>query len=272
MTRINRQKDLFFLSLIESGAITCTESGEVWNTKTSRKIGALNDAGYINISAKDYSDGKIKVGKAQRIVWMFFKGPIPVGFTPKHKNGDRANNAIGNLVLESENTFPERAVRRGRLRSVCRVSDEDLVNEVAASLSIRQVLLGLGMGNGSQFVIRERIANLGLDTSHFVSQRTRNEGNRKFSPEQILCRNSAHRTGVAKRTYRGFRSVPYLCKECGQGPEWRGESLTLIFDHINGDNRDHRPSNLRWLCPNCNSQTETFCGRNLKNPLRRSRK
>jgi hypothetical protein len=34
------------------------------------------------------------------------------------------------------------------------------------------------------------------------------------------------------------------------------------MDHINGNRKDHRLDNLRWLCPNCHSQTDTFCSRN----------
>ena len=37
------------------------------------------------------------------------------------------------------------------------------------------------------------------------------------------------------------------------------------MDHINGDNRDNRLSNLRYLCPNCHSQTDTYKGRNKNN-------
>jgi hypothetical protein len=41
--------------------------------------------------------------------------------------------------------------------------------------------------------------------------------------------------------------------------------MSLVLDHINGVNDDdYTPSNLRLLCPNCNSQTPTFCGRNMK--------
>jgi len=40
-------------------------------------------------------------------------------------------------------------------------------------------------------------------------------------------------------------------------PEWQNKPLTLILDHINGNNKDHRLENLRWVCPNCNQQLET---------------
>lgn len=47
-------------------------------------------------------------------------------------------------------------------------------------------------------------------------------------------------------------------------PEWNGKPLTLQLDHINGVNNDHRIENLRIICPNCHTQTETFCGKKAK--------
>jgi hypothetical protein len=52
------------------------------------------------------------------------------------------------------------------------------------------------------------------------------------------------------------------CSICGTKDEWQGKKLVHVLDHINGISDDHRLENLRLLCPNCNSQTDTFCGKN----------
>jgi hypothetical protein len=53
------------------------------------------------------------------------------------------------------------------------------------------------------------------------------------------------------------------CDECGIS-EWRGKPLAIQIDHRNGIKNDHRLENLRMLCPNCHTQTETYGARNRK--------
>ena len=55
------------------------------------------------------------------------------------------------------------------------------------------------------------------------------------------------------------------CEICGQLPEWNGKPLVLQLDHINGDHYDNRIENLRIVCPNCHTQTDTFGTKKPKN-------
>lgn len=52
--------------------------------------------------------------------------------------------------------------------------------------------------------------------------------------------------------------ISYMCAECKAPPKWRGKSLTLHLDHIDGNRRNNHLVNLRFLCPNCHQQTETW--------------
>ena len=52
----------------------------------------------------------------------------------------------------------------------------------------------------------------------------------------------------------------YKCEICGIS-EWLGNPITLQFHHINGNPLDDRLENLQILCPNCHSQTDSYCKR-----------
>ena len=54
----------------------------------------------------------------------------------------------------------------------------------------------------------------------------------------------------------------YKCNNCNI-TEWNGKPINLDLDHINGDTFDNTLENLRFLCPNCHSQTNTYKGRNV---------
>lgn len=60
----------------------------------------------------------------------------------------------------------------------------------------------------------------------------------------------------------------YQCEVCG-GKEWMGKPIPIELDHIDGDRYNNELSNLRILCPNCHSQTDTNSGKNVGNYLRK---
>ena len=77
--------------------------------------------------------------------------------------------------------------------------------------------------------------------------------------------NSKYTHNTIKNNLVKNNLIPYECAICNNQGKHNGLSLTLQLDHINGNNKDQRLSNLRFLCPNCHSQTDTYAGGNRKN-------
>ena len=61
------------------------------------------------------------------------------------------------------------------------------------------------------------------------------------------------------------------CKICNIPPVWNGKQLNFILDHIDGDASNNHENNLRLICPNCDSQLDTYKSKN-KNSARNFRK
>lgn len=143
--------------------------------------------------------------------------------------------------------------------------DTAIAEAVKNNISIAGVLRSLNrayVGTNYRF-IRRKILQLSLDSSHFKGMAHGSSPQRRVPWDKILVAQSSHHIDV-KRKQR-LIAEGYLrneCYVCSTPPVWRGIPLNLIIDHINGIHSDNRLENLRLLCPNCNSQTETYCGRN----------
>jgi len=76
--------------------------------------------------------------------------------------------------------------------------------------------------------------------------------------DQIFIKDSKFNSSTVKKYFLSDPLIKYQCSICTTS-EWQGKKLNLHLDHINGDRHDHRKKNLRLLCPNCHSQTDTYC-------------
>lgn len=85
----------------------------------------------------------------------------------------------------------------------------------------------------------------------------------KLNSEELFCKESKHPRTVLRKTIINEKLIPYKCAICGI-TEWQGKNISLELDHINGENNDNRLENLRFLCPNCHSQTITYGSKNKK--------
>jgi 5-methylcytosine-specific restriction endonuclease McrA len=86
--------------------------------------------------------------------------------------------------------------------------------------------------------------------------------NRINSKHLLFVENSTASREYIKGLIIKHNLIEYRCFECGLKNEWNGKVLSLQLDHINGIRNDNRISNLRFLCPNCHTQTETYCSKN----------
>lgn len=62
------------------------------------------------------------------------------------------------------------------------------------------------------------------------------------------------------------------CAICGIENTWNGKSLNFILDHINGDASVSTRENLRLICPNCDSQLDTYKSKNKNSPRNKRKK
>lgn len=147
------------------------------------------------------------------------------------------------------------------------LTDEQFVKLLENSTTISEVLFKLGYtvkGNSWGYSqIKQRMTDLNLDFSIFKGKKEiyNNCKVKNVTPEMLLKDNCRHTRTVLRRCILKNNLLPYKCSICGL-TEWNGKTLSLELDHINGKNNDNRLENLRFLCPNCHSQTTTYGSKN----------
>lgn len=148
---------------------------------------------------------------------------------------------------------------------------EILQEAVLNSTSYAGVLryLGLRQSGGSQTHIKNRIKEYNLDLSHFVGQawsaqqKISNKADNSYVKKFCIILPDGSERIRGKNLTKALleNGTSYLCagQDCpNPEPVWAGKELPLTVDHIDGDFLNNLLSNLRFLCPNCHRQTETY--------------
>lgn len=121
--------------------------------------------------------------------------------------------------------------------------------------------MGLQVKGSSVAILKKYIKLYNLDMSHYIGWCPKTN-NKKRSLSFYLVENSDTICKDIKQRLVSEGFMTYECVICSIN-EWCGEKIVLQLDHINGNNKDNRIENLRFLCPNCHSQTSTYAGKNI---------
>ncbi|MFE6741290.1 HNH endonuclease [Streptomyces tubercidicus] len=202
---------------------------------------------------------------------------MPVKYTPERlAEAARATRSFDDAVrwFGGTPTPGSRSYLRARMREAgvdtahfappgVRHTEARLRELAACSHSIAEVVRRLGISpvGGNQAHIGRRIAELGIDTTHFAAPPRRHTKSTKR--DRLVLGSAADGRTPGERLQKDLlrRGVPKRCAMCGMLAEWNGKPLRLEVDHLNGEWWDNRPANLRLLCPNCHAVTDTYRGR-----------
>lgn len=162
--------------------------------------------------------------------------------------------------------------RTRKKRSVIWITPKEKFEEIVSnSCTLADILRSLSLTPeaGNYKTLKARLKTETINVTHLAIGRLDANRGRRFNREklplsEVLVEHSTYTRKTLKNRLLNEGLLRNECYKCGQLPMWDGTNLVLVLDHINGESDDNRIENLRMLCPNCNSQTSTFCGKNKK--------
>lgn len=154
---------------------------------------------------------------------------------------------------------------------------EELKKVTKNSNSFTEVLrtLKIPQNGGNQMTLKKVINLNNINVSHFyvLSLEYPTRKLKSLTKEQVLDKFRIYNIeepisfSEIKRLCIKHNFIDYKCSECENVGEWKNKTLVLQLDHVNGNKLNNELSNLRFLCPNCHSQTETFSGKHKNKKL-----
>jgi hypothetical protein len=148
------------------------------------------------------------------------------------------------------------------------IPDDVFIKAIENAVTVRNALelMGSAISGNSYAIFWRRVERLNINTDHLNVRHWRSD--RKPNPSRPVSYYLQFEGPVVQSTLLKKRLIKEgllneKCYKCGV-IEWCGDRLTLHLDHIDGYKFNNQLENLRLLCPNCHSQTDTYAGKNYK--------
>ena len=143
-----------------------------------------------------------------------------------------------------------------------KVSDSEVMDAVNSSITMAEAAAKLGVHFNTFARLAKKLNVYSPNPSGKGKSKPKQDGLGKIPLTEILeGMHPTYQTFKLKNRLFSEGIKSNKCEICGTD-EWNKSPLMCELDHINGDSRDHRLSNLQILCPNCHSQTDTFRAKN----------
>lgn len=149
------------------------------------------------------------------------------------------------------------------------IPSEEFKKIIKESYSFNEVSKKSGFKHaGNSSTVKKRIKEENIDTTHFLGiyvtkgKKIDTNGGKNYPKlEDLLKKNNGYNIQGQRLKKKLIKANIFedICFDCKIGPIWNNKPITLQLEHIDGDHDNNELSNLRILCPNCHSQTTTWC-------------
>lgn len=142
-----------------------------------------------------------------------------------------------------------------------KIEKETFISIFTNSQSCRDAAKKMNLSYGT---CKRHAVKFGIFKANQGGKGIKKHSGKKIPLDDIITNKVVYQTFKLKNRLYKDGLKQNICEICGI-KEWNGKPLQCQLDHIDGNRYNNNLENLRIICPNCHSQTETFCSKNWKN-------